>query len=200
MELTEKTFNKLQAELKKWFVGNKRLKENRPVLNTIHFTEDGNIEMTNSHVAIRMKDVHEQPEHVVPYLDTSAYPSLERIFNGVENGSFQIELEPKLMLGMLSPFKLEKVEVIKLSFRKDGIEFKPVNYAGNIIQEAKLTVPLNMNEEFHIAVNVKYLYDAMMFFKTQKIKIIKMTASSAVRPMMFEHENLQYLVTPVRIG
>ena len=145
-----------------------------------------------------MKDVHEQPDHIVPYLDTSSYPSLERIFNGVENGNFQIELEPKLILGMLSLFKLEKVEVIKLRFHKDGIDFKPVNYFENIIQDAKLTIPFEVDTELSIAVNVNYLYDAMMFFKTQKIKTVKMTASSAVRPMMFEHENLQYLVTPVR--
>lgn len=200
MELNEKTLKKLQAELKKWFVANNRkLKVNRPILNTIHFAASGDVEMTNSHVAIRMKKVHSEPEHTIPDFG-GYYPDMKRIFDSCENGSFQIDLEPAPMVGMLSPFKMEKVEVVKLTFQDDGIVFEPYNYNGDIIQRAKFTTPLEVSEPFNIGVNVKYMHDAMMFFKTQKIASVKMIASSPVRPMMFEFENLQYLVTPVRIG
>ena len=207
MELTEKVLKKLQMEQRKWFIGkNKKLKQNRPILNTIHFSKEGNVELTNSHVAIRLTNVHEETEHTIPDTDGASYPDLGRIFEGCQHGNIKLEFNPKELSNMLSPFKVAKAEVIRITFRKNGITIEPAYHSSDpvddeqVMIDATLTIDLDIEEDFKIGVNTKYMLDAMNFFKTQKITTVKMIASSSVRPMLFEYENLQYLVTPVRIG
>lgn len=197
MELNEKTLKKLNSELKKLFTGNKKLKENRPILNSLHYTEDGHVEFTNSHVAVRIKNVHEEPEHTVPE-DLGEYPNLGRLFDGAETGAIRFQLDTKLMSDMLSPFKIAKCEYVKLTITGEGITFIPDN--SESIVEAHLQIPVDIDEPFQIAFNVKYLYNAMMFFKTQKMFTVDVIASSQVRPLLLVHDNVQYLLTPVRVG
>ena len=197
MELNEKTLRKLNSELKKMFTGNKKLKENRPILNSLHYTEDGHVEFTNSHVAVRIKNVHEEPEHTVPE-DLGSYPNLGRLFDGAETGVIRFQLDTKLMSDMLSPFKTAKCEYVKLTINDDGITFTPDN--SESIVEAHLQIPVDIEDELRIALNVQYLYNAMMFFKTQKMFTVDVIASSQVRPLLLVHDNVQYLLTPVRVG
>lgn len=117
-----------------------------------------------------------------------------------------MELDPKELSNMLSPFKVAKAEVVRMVFSKTGITIEPAYHSSDpvddeqVMIDATLTMDLDIEEEFKIGVNTKYMLDAMNFFKTQKITTVKMIVSSSVRPMLFEFENLQYLVTPVRIG
>lgn len=196
MELNEKTLKKLNSELKKMFTGNKKLKENRPILNSLHYTGDGHVEFTNSHVAVRLKDVHDKAEHTVPE-DLGPYPNLGRLFDGAETGVIRFQLDTKSMSDMLSPFKIAKCEYVKLTITGDGITFIPDN--SESIVEAHLQIQLDISE-LRIAFNVKYLYNAMMFFKTQKMFTVDVIASSQVRPLLLVHDNVQYLLTPVRVG
>lgn len=208
MELNEKTLKKLNSEHKKMFTGNSKLKNTRPVLNSLHYSKEGHVEFTNSHVAVRIKDVHSDPEHTVPD-GIGQYPDLGRLFDGAEYGSINLELDTKALSDMLSPFKTEKVDVVKITFDKTKITFAPVYTSKkanwdegwkDIIQGAELKCELDLNEPFQIAFNVKYLYNAFMFFKTQKMLSVKMTASSPIRPVLLKYENVQYLITPVRMG
>lgn len=193
MELTDKVLDRLNKQLK-IFSG----KDTRPVLKSMHYTDLGDVEFTNSHVAVRLKKCHESEEKTVPEVDTF-YPSLSRIFDGLNQGS-SIKLNTKDMTNILSPFSKEKQPVIIINFTKQGILFKSQEPEEFVVVSAKLDVELDMDEPFYVAANPKYLYDCFNFFRLLKIDTVQMTYSSAVKPMLFTFENLEYLVTPVRAG
>lgn len=199
MELNEKSLKKLKTELRKCWYGNKDGLLARPTLGSLHWHENGNIEFTNSHIAVRMIGVHNEGEKHEPKLPNgSIYPDLHRIFESCQKGSFKTILNTKEMMSILSPFKVAKSETIKLTFTANSITFEPLD--GSVINSATLTVKEDISENLIIACKTNYLLNAMMFFHSQGIKQVKMVASSPVRPMLIVHDNIEYIITPVRIG
>lgn len=193
MQLTDKVLKKFEAELKK-------LKPNRDSLKTLHYTEEGHLEFTNSHVAVRLKDCHSDGEKTVPETDTT-YPNLGRIFDTQSVGN-SIKINVLEVRNMIAPFKTEKFDYVKMTFNNDSVDFEAPKVEGQSLTNAKLICQLDVphNEPFIVSVNPKYLYNCLQLFNVLKIKEINLNYSSAVRPLLFEHENLQYLVTPMRIG
>lgn len=193
MQLTDKVLKKFESELKKF-------KSTRDSLKTIHYTEEGHIEFTNSHVAVRLKDCHSEGEKTVPETDTS-YPNMGRIFDGMSVENI-IKLNVLQIRNMIAPFKAEKFKYVKMTFNNDSINFEAPKVEGQSLTNAKLICELDIphNEPFTVSVNPKYLYNCLQLFNVLKIKEVNLNYSSSVRPLLFEHENLQYLVTPMRIG
>lgn len=191
MELTEKVLDRLKKQLKTINVNQKKMIDKRPILKEMHYTEDGDLEFTNSYVAVRLTSCHEEKNNI------PEYPNLKRLFDIGNQGS-TIELNTKDMTNILSPFKKEKQDSIIINFTKNEILFASTKPEDFFIREARLDVKLDIEEPFYVNADPVFLYDCFNFFRLLKIETIEMTYSSPVRPMFFKFENLEYLVTPRR--
>lgn len=196
VELTDKLLKRFEIQRKKLFHSTK-LKHSNPKLNTLHYTETGHLEVTNSYSAIRLYDCHNGEEKKVPHVE-GTYPDMDRIFAGKE-GYDSVELDVKRMEDVLYPCTKLTDKTIIMNFTNSGVLIEPVEHT-EVLDKAHLKSELNIEKPHHVGVNAKYLHDCFNFFRLAKIEKVTMYYSSEVRPMHFIYENLHYLVTPVRTG
>lgn len=197
IELTKQVESRFRIDSKKF---NKEVNiEDRPILSNVHYSEEGHIEYTNSHVGIRLLDVYEGEEqfkHGLP-IEDGIYPDLGKVFKNYEDLE-HIKLPTKKIEDILQPFVNQKFTQTRLTIKKNELEFEfrtgsQKEYAGLI------NLNLDINEEFKIAFHPNYLYDTFRFFRLLKIKEVEFYYGSPIRPVFLVHENLEAVISPQRM-
>ncbi|MFL2028111.1 hypothetical protein [Loigolactobacillus zhaoyuanensis] len=197
--------NKLEAAFKKVISRDKT----RPILQSVHFDKDGSLTGCDSHVLLRIDDIHRLKQDFnfnlkkfVP--DSEAYPETERLIPT----SFQTEINFDLadidhILPVLKG--LGKKELVKIT-----------NMPGNnVLDISNLNVVTRLAYDgdtgdaglISITVNANYLAQCLEFFRfwvpasrVNNVSPAHVTLgyNGSLRPMVFTAEKATYLVTPVR--
>ena len=115
--------------------------------------------------------------------------------------SHQITLETKTFKNIFQviPKGLKTNDYLKITLNPDSIIMKPHESLRELI-EVKYSVNLDIEEPFMFAVNPVYVRDVLMLLSSLKIKNFKLKyTNSNLRPLMFEADDVQVVVTPVRL-
>lgn len=187
MELTERVVNRFEKQLK---IFNKKAK--RDELKVLHYSADGHIEITNSLVAVRLKDVHKQED------SHPGYPALGRIFDSADFKGKSCKLDVKAVVNLLAPFKKEKQKSVDFEFAADAMTVLSCDPDAYSTRSGKWEGAVKIDDLFFVKADPTYMHDCFQFFKMLKVEEVEMFYTSNVRPMMFRFENLEYLVTPMR--
>lgn len=116
--------------------------------------------------------------------------------------SHEITLETKTFKNIFQilPRGLKTNDYIKVKLNSDSITIKPHETLRDLI-EVKYTVDLGIEEPFMFAVNPIYVRDVLMLLSSLKIKNFKLKyTESNLRPVMFEADDVQVVVAPVRLS
>lgn len=196
IELTDSIRKRFDIQLKKIYVGHARMKKEHPVLNQVHYTADGHVQITNAHVGVRLAKVHDEPD------SDGAFPEMHPLFRIPDEG-ISVELNEVVLKELENQanvlFKY-KLDVIKLTMNKEGITLtsKPLNDMNFV--ECGLKMELPMNDEVSIGLNPRYLHDALNMFRMIGAEKATLYYDSELRPIHLVYENLHYLITPIRTG
>ena len=115
--------------------------------------------------------------------------------------SHQITLDTKTFKNIFQviPKGLKTNDYLKIKLNPDSIIMKPHESLRELM-EVKCTVDLGIEEPFMFAVNPIYVRDVLMLFSSLKIKNFKLKyTNSNLRPVMFEADDVQVVVAPVRL-
>lgn len=195
IELTDKIRKRFEIQLKKIFVGNSSLKNSRPVLNQLHYTKDGHLEITNSHIGVRLTDVHDRED------SDEDFPNMDDLFK-VSNDAETIPLtgkQAKLLEDHLNVLYKNKVETLRVRINKEGI-FIESNDKHKVFHESGILQNFGVKEEIIFGINSRYLHDALMMFRLMKLEDIKLHVVPEKRvPISITSENLHYILSPVML-
>lgn len=195
IEFTDKIRKRFEIQLKKIFVGQTDLKRARPVLNQIHYSKDGHVEITNGTVAVRLSNVHHLED------SDEKYPGMVDIFKLEENAqSFKLDKELlKEFEDHLNVLYRNKVSVVRMVINKKGIYMEPNNLTEEkVYHESGIKIDLDIKEEMKFGINPRYLHDALMMIRMMKIDEVTIHKSTELRPFRITAKNLQYLIMPIR--
>lgn len=115
--------------------------------------------------------------------------------------SHQISLDTKTFKNIFQilPRGLKTNDYIKVALNPDSIIIKPHETLRDLI-EVKYSLDLGIEEPFMFAVNPIYVRDVLMLLSSLKIKNFKLKyTESNLRPLMFEADDVQVVVAPVRL-
>ena len=115
--------------------------------------------------------------------------------------SHQISLDTKTFKNIFRviPKGLKTNDYLKIKLNPDSIIMKPHESLRELM-EVKYTVDLGIEESFMFAVNPIYVRDVLMLLSSLKIKNFKLKyTESNLRPVMFEADDVQVVVAPVRL-
>lgn len=115
--------------------------------------------------------------------------------------SHQITLETKVFKNVFQviPKGLKTNDYLKITLNPDSIIMKPHESLRELM-EVKLNIDLGIEEPFMFAVNPIYVRDVLMLLSSLKIKNFKLKyTNSNLRPVMFEADDVQVVVAPVRL-
>ena len=194
IELTDKVKKRFDIQLKKIYVGHAQMKKVRPVLNQVHYTADGHVQITNSHVGVRLAKVHDEPD------SDGAFPEMHPLFRIPDEG-ISVELNEVVLKELENQANVlfkNKIGHIKLQMSKETILMtsKPLNDSNFI--ESGLKVNLDLEKEIDIGLNPRYLHDALNMFRMMDATPVTLYYVNELRPIHLVHENLHYLITPIR--
>lgn len=115
--------------------------------------------------------------------------------------SHQITLNVKTFKNIFQilPRGLKTNDYIKVALNPDSITIKPHETLRDLI-EVKHSLDLGIEEPFMFAVNPIYVRDVLMLLSSLKIKNFKLKYTELnLRPVMFEADDVQVVVAPVRL-
>lgn len=199
-ELTDKVKKRFDIQLKKIYVGKSAMKNARPELNQVHYTKNGHVEITNSHVAVRISNVHDLPD------SDEKYPDMDKIFRiPDENRSVELKVKDfKELEDHLNVLYRNNVEEVQVTIDKYGIqivEHPKSNEPNETFVESGIISALDTKEEFIFGMNSRYLHNALNFFRLIGANDITLhLADNHLRPLNITSGNLHYIVMPVRLG
>ena len=183
----KKVDNRFRIDLKKL---NKYT--DREEIKVVHYTEDGHIEMTNSHVGFRLKNIHDESEQFKYGKTPKTYPDMNRLFGKYKDNEVIENIPVKEFEDIFSPFKVEKPDVIHLNFSNVGI-FTDVQ--GNT---SGLRTNLDMSKSYQVTVKYDYLLIVIQFMRLLGVKTFDLYYSDTLKPLSFVNENLEILLAPIR--
>ena len=175
------------------FLGNKK---SRPILQGIHFSIDGNIYATNSHIAIMVKGFNKSNTDFVLNPKTleqlpNEFPDMSRLFP--DSCEHTLELDLELIKSLITSLKSYKKEQCKLVFSLNKLSITINN------QEFYMIAPFKDSGEFTIHFSVEYLLIALQTFLDEKINATLLLQSS-VRPVLLYSNEIKVIVTPIRVN
>lgn len=115
--------------------------------------------------------------------------------------SHQITLETKTFKNIFQviPKGLKTNDYLKITLNPDSIVMKPHESLRELM-EVKLNIDLGIEKPFRFGVNPVYVRDVLMLLSSLKIKSFKLKyTESNLRPVMFEADDIQVVVAPVRL-
>lgn len=201
LELTPQVQKRFATQLKKIYVGHAQMKRLRPTLYQLNYTENGHVQMTNSHIGIRLNSVHNQKPN------DPNFPNMDNIFivpDHTQTFTFKVsDLKP--LEDHLNILYRNKVEHVKITIDSEGfkiVEEPNINSKPHetfLKSEIKLQTTLNEPHTFYL--KARYLHDALMFFR--QLKLPELTfhlGETPLRPINLTYKNLHYVITPVRVN
>ena len=199
IELNDKTLKRFQIQLKKIYVGKADMKRTRPVLNQINYTDSGHVQITNSHVAVRLSNVHNKSTN------DKLYPNMDGIFKlpyDLHPIDFKIQ-DMKSLEDHLNVLYRNGIEQVRITLNSEGITIVEQpdrnRYPHETFLQSQIKQQLDLSNEYEIIVNTRYLHDALMFFRLIKVpKITIHLSENPLRPIHLTYENLHYIIVPIR--
>lgn len=195
IELTDKIRKRFEIQLKKIYVGNAELKKRRPELDQIHYSKDGHVEITNSHVGVRLSDVHDKGD------SDEKYPDMNKLFQ-ISDDAETVRInkeEAKLLEDHLNVLYRNKVEALRVSINNEGICIE-ANEKHDVYHKSGIQKNLNVSEEITFGIDSRYLHDALQMFRLMKLEEITIHVVPNKRiPISLTSKNLQYLISPVTL-
>lgn len=177
----------------------------RKMLEGIFYQEDGSVVMTDSHILLHVKDVHDYQQPIVKHYFTGRaiegdYPNVNNMLNIPYSNEFTLNMKK------IAPY-LETLKVSNLigdvGILKDDLTFK-VSSIGNIGESYILTLDGHTHDGFSAtALKSTNLYKCLSFFKDLKVDVVRVQlAASGFIPIRFtdEAERVLVLIAPVKIG
>lgn len=193
IELTDKILKRFEIQLKKIYVGNAGLKKRRPELDQIHYSKDGHVEITNSHVGVRLSDVHDKGD------SDENYPDMNKLFQ-ISDDAETVRInkeEAKLLEHHLNVLYRNKIEALRVSINNEGIYIE-ANEKNDVYHKSGIQKNLNVSEEITFGIDSRYLHDALQMFRLMKLEEITIHVVPNKRiPISLTSKNLQYLILPV---
>lgn len=192
IELTDKVIKRFETQLKKIFVGNTTIREDKPEFNQVHYSKYGHLEITNSHVAVRLSNVHDK------YDSDEKYPDLNKQFE-IPDRAVQVEFSKediKLLEDQLEVLYKNKVEALSVTLNQEGI-FVKSNKQEDVFHESGIYKTLDVQEEFTFGINSRYFHDALMMFRLMKLEDINLYVEPNKRSLIhIVSKNLHYIIMP----
>lgn len=195
VEYDKKLHNRMRIQKDKIFINHTQLKRDRPILDNVHYNKNGNIEVTNSRVAIRIRDSHEMPSK-----HKDNYPSLEHIFNGIKD-TLPITLNKrtsKILENQLNVLYTNKIDTVDFIISDNQLIIQSIDDKSPFIS-SRLKITNEHKETIQFRISTRYLHDALMFFRQLKIDTITLNKSiNQLQPLLITALNIDYLVMPIR--
>lgn len=175
----------------------------RPILEGIHYREDGSVVITDSHILLHVRSAHDYQEPTVMHHSTGRvikgdYPNVEHTLNISYSHEFTLNMIK------IAPY-LETLKVSNLignvGILKDDLTFKVRSVDG---ESYILTLDGHVCDGFP-ATSLKStnLYKCLSVFKDLKVDVVRVKiAESSLTHIMFtdEAERVKILIAPVKIG
>jgi len=182
--------------------------DSRPVLQCVNYNKDGAIYATDSHVAIKISDFHNNEGSfnfnlLTMEINDLTYPEVERNFEMTDIKA-EINVDIDLLTKALKPFLISTIHTncVDLIIKENLLVIKSKNLGG-----FKIEVPLHDCEgEIELSCQPQYLINGLQFIKDAKASKKNMNNGLAliqfnnpVRPFKLNlDDEFEYLVTPVR--
>lgn len=194
IELSKKVENRFRIDLKKL-----NRHTDRDVLKVVHYSKDGHIEMTNSHVGVRLKNVHDGEEKFEHGDKPESYPNMDHLFDQSENKQVIENIPVKEFEDIFKDFKKLKPEVIHLNFSPYGI-FTEVVTSGTPNEDTKseLKINLDIKKSYQVTLKYDYLLIIVQFIRLIGLETFDLYYPDTIRPLSFVNENLELIVAPIR--
>ena len=164
----------------------------REDLKVIHYTEDGHIEMTNSHVGVRAKNVYEGSEKFKHGKTPEHYPEMNHLFDQYVSKNVIEDIPIKEFEDIFEPFKSEKPEVIHLNFAPNGIF---IDAGGN---KSGLKINLDISKSYQVTLRYDYLLIIIQFMRLLGLTTFNLYYPDGLSTLSFINENLEIIIAPVR--
>lgn len=173
----------------------------RPILQAIHFTPDGHIEATNSHILLRL--LNRIDSRVDPLPDLALHPKELKEFEGEYPNTSRLFPSNFDLAWYLSPGTAKDAEKYLKSFDKDSNVQLSISPDGLVIsgKGSEATFPLRgiSGDPMTISFKTKYLICVMAFIADCSPMPVQFCAPSLTRPMVFKIDGLfEGLIAPVR--
>lgn len=171
----------------------------RKVLQGIFYKEDGSVVMTNSHILLYAKNVHNLKEPVVKHYKTGKvikekYPNIDSFLKTYPSSGFTLNM--KNVAPSLGALKVSN-HLNEVGVLKDDLTFKVVDVIG---QNFTLTIDGISNGEFNpIHLKVMNLYKCLSIFKDLKINSVQVRIRGSLSSVSFtdEAERILVIISPV---
>lgn len=164
----------------------------REDLKVVHYTGDGHIEMTNSHVGVRAKNVYEGSEKFKHGKAPEHYPDMNHLFDQYESKNVIENIPIKEFEDIFEPFKSGKPEVIRLNFAPHGIF---IDAGGNT---SGLIIDLDIEKSYQVTLKYDYLLIIIQFMRLLGVTNFDLYYPDGLSTLSFINENLEIIIAPVR--
>ena len=178
--------------LKQLDIMNKENKDRPSLMLPKHF--DGNLVVTNSHMAIKVSDDKYKEDGRTDYPNNAV-----NLFKDDPVGWIELkEVDMKSLKEITATFKRLKEDNITITFEKDNfiiegysnkvkinLPYKQVTLSGDIIDK-------------NIMVNPKYIEQILAYYTKLKATNIKLEWNGEKAPIQITSDNIQYLLAQIR--
>ena len=197
--------------------------DNRPVLQNLHLTSDGSAVATDTHVLLRIRKFHNLGINVnfnllkfFPELDESdpliggGYPDIDKLISGGP-GDVTFDLMPDDLRKALPVLKSmfytgnrpERDEVVSMEIENNADSVAHLQIGSATNQMVLVTRNTSGGDDMEqTGINPRYLYNAFRFFADYLGRFggsVRVDWYGAVKPIKLSVDNIDYLITPVRI-
>ena len=187
----------------------KKILDSRPELNVVNY-RNGHIEITNTFVAVRVKDVLEENDHI----ENNTFTKQEKM-----DKVFDIDFDPQKDFQAIIPTKHFEDLTDEL-IKKDDVDtlfFNITDFGKNAIltidpKTMDRTVELktivenietkgqtkDKSDSVSFILNLIFFNQAMNFFRMLGIKEVNMVIEGPNKPVHFMYENIHYVIAPIK--
>lgn len=183
----------------------------RPILTMAHINTNGDIEATDSHRAIILKNIHTYQDDLMVNPKTLElfkgyqYPNFDHVMSKEKASIVRIftKKEVKEMIELLKYFKKRKISRnndVKVLINEKRITFSSFNVSMDLTFENEGEPFGNEIQECDFTVNAEYLIDSFeSFYKFSISEEITCLFENPMRPIHFINEEMHMCVLPIRV-
>lgn len=169
----------------------------RPILNGIHYKEDGKIVATDSHRLLQVNIKHEiknkttiNPLTFETY--EQEYPNTDKL---IPSKGERVIIDQESLQQLFTLFKTtKKHDFVDLHFNNDSIDFELENKLKTTIYIGTHNIDIDT-----MRIRAMFLKEATDFLTDTELNKIELLFVSKLRPLLFTVEDqFDYLITPIR--
>lgn len=203
VRLSKKLQDRMRIHKNKLFANDyKKVLESRPELDVVNY-QNGHIEIANTYVAIRAKDVLKK-EHEI---ENERYPDINHIFDIHKSDTlFQSSVNPK-ELEDLTLATIDECDMLEFKYRpsKSGDVLTLIPQTKDTIititpMAVNVTIdiePVTKNDEIKFILDPLLFNDAMNFFRMLGADSVDVITEGPNKPIHLVYENIHYVIAPI---